>query len=157
MSKYRHSKTGTQRCSRVEQVAVVSSGVRPRDGPGRYSNRTTIESGPKKCCTTVLRSTSAWLAGRAPVSLRVARAPSGPGRLDDAERRVRRDDPLQPEPRRLQQLPILLLGALPPPEDAQHVQVHRLRWARPIVRRDDHLDQQQLARRSQGAMAVAQQ
>ena len=39
-----------------------------------------------------------------------------------------------------------VLGALSPPEQDQHVQVHRLRRARLVVRRDDHLDQQQRAR-----------
>ena len=60
--------------------------------------------------------------------------------LDHAERRVRRDDPLKPEARPLEEALIFLLGALSASEQDQHVQVHRLRRARPIVRRDDHLN-----------------
>ena len=53
---------------------------------------------------------------------------------------------------------ILLLGALPAAQQDQHVEVHRLRRARLIVRRDDHLDQQQRARRARardGSSAAA--
>ena len=83
--------------------------------------------------------------------------PSDPRRLDHAERRVGRDHPLQPEARVPQEPPVLCLCALPPPEQDQYVEVHRLRRARPVVRRNYHLDQQQRAPPVERVVAVAQQ
>ena len=80
-----------------------------------------------------------------------------PRRLDHTEWRMGRNDSLQPEVGRAEDPPILLLRAPMARLQDQHVQIHRLRRARPIVRRDDHLDYQRFAIRGERTMADLEQ